>query len=162
MAERRLVREYDLDNMTVTFRDLKTGKSTVVEYNKFPDDMQKRFALGGVNAACGDSAASPDVDSISVIEQRAANIMAGNWTVKGAGGGGRTNTLLARALAQHTGSDIEAVVAKLKESTDERKKELARHPQIKAIIEQIKLDDQRAKTKEAKDAAKGEAPELVF
>ena len=155
MAKRRIERIIDFENRTVTFNVIGTDNSVVANYDALSDEMKVRAALHGINGKVGDSAADPEVDAFTAMNETLTNVLAGNWNVRGTGASTRI-TVLAEALAEVTGQDLDAVVDKLDAmSKEERRAIPSKYAKVKAAVDSIKAARAAAKAKTSKGAAKG-------
>ena len=155
MAKRRIERVVDFENRVVTFNVIGTDNSLVAKYDDLSDEMKVRAALHGINGKVGDSAADPTVDAFTVMNETFTNVLAGNWNVRGGGAGSRI-TVLAEALAEVTGQDLDTVVDKLEAmSVEERRAIPSKYAKVKAAVDSIKAARAAAKAKTSKSAAKG-------
>lgn len=167
MAKKRINREKNVETGVVTFTNIADGQTVECDVKQiFPQyaelsDVQRQAVMHAINAKVGDSAADPNADAVEAMKSTWANLVNGEWNTRSAGEGGTRITQLAKALQRVTGKDMDAVVARLSEMDDEQKKDLRKHPQVAAAIDEIKLEEQREKAKKAKAAAK-DADQLDF
>ncbi len=155
MPKKRIDRNVNIDDASVTFTHVESKATVVAEYNKLSDAMKLRVGLHGLNAKVGDSAASLSVDAVVVMQEVLDGLYADDWgRGRGAGDGVGRSTDLHEALAQlypdKTSEEVAAVIAK---KSKEDRATLKKHPTIVSIIEDIKKKRQDAKTKAAKSAA---------
>ena len=157
MSKRRINRTVDFDKQTVTFGVVGTDDALIIAIADLPEEMRVRAILHGLNGKVGDSAADPETDAMSAMQSTWDNVKAGNWNVRGGGGGPRV-TVLAEALAQVTGQELDAVVDKLESMSIEERKEIPKkYAKVKAAMDAIKATRAQAKAKESGKAAKGAA-----
>ncbi len=155
-------KKIDTDAKVVVFA-FTNGDSHTVALADFPDDIKTRFALHGISQKLGDSYASADGidEAIEAFLGTLETTTKGDWSTRAAGGGKGRTTMLAEALAEATGQDLDAAVAVLAEQTDEGKKAIKAHPQVRAILERISAERAAAKAaKAAKAAEETDAPDL--
>ncbi len=150
---RRIARTPDLEKGTYTFTDMTTNKSVSLNVDKLPKDIQRQLMFHGVNGKVGDSAASPNVDAIAVMTGVIAALVAGTWSSR-SGGGGKGSTKLARAIAMALDKELSAVVTMLEGKTDDEKKALRAHADVKLALARIDEEDAKAKAKAAKAGQK--------
>ena len=158
MAKQRIKREKDFDKGLVKFTDIATGAELEVDVNKLPDAIKTSLLVHGVNAKVGDSAADPKVDAMEAMKTTWEQLKEGIWAARSSGDGAGRTTVLAEALQRVTGQELEAVNAKLSEMSDEEKKDLRKHGQVKSAIADIKAEKAKAAAKAAKstDADEGD------
>lgn len=125
-------------------------------YDKFTD-VGKRLVLHAINAKVGDAAAAPDSDRFEAMKSTWDNLVNGTWAVRGEGGAGRV-TLLEEAAVRATGKTLEAVRNYIAGLSEDDKKALNNHEQIKAAKADIKAEKAAAAKKAASKAAKDAAP----
>lgn len=153
----RIKRVKDNENGTVTFTVLESGQELVASVSEFSPEIVQALAVHGMNAKIGDAAASKEVDAFEAMNGVVAQLKSGEFNARSGGEGGTKTTQLAQALAVVTETSMEDVQAKLAEMSDEQKKELKAHPQIKAAVEKIKADKAKEAAKKAAAAAKDSA-----
>lgn len=158
----------DTEAKTVTFT-FDDGNVETFDLSKVSEAMLIQLALHGASQKGGDSyagakaaTADSDIDPAEWSWEQVRTVIKqlynDEWTVRTPGSGGAV-TDLANALAEVVGCPIEDAVAKLADSDADQKKALRAHPQIKAVLERIKLERQKAKA--AKAAAAGDSgPDL--
>lgn len=161
MAKARIKREKDFDNGNVTFTVLESGATLECKISDLPQEIITKLAIHGMNAKVGDSAADPNTDALEQMTSVWEQLKAGEWNVRSGGDGSPRVTQLAEALVRATGQNMETVVSKLGEMSDDQKKDLRKHPDVAAAIEDIKLEKAKAKAKAAKAAA-GQGEALSF
>lgn len=167
MAQKRIDRKINVEKGTVTFTVLADGSQLVCnvgevapKYEKLPTVAQ-RLLFHAVNAKVGDSAADPKLESpMLAMETTWKQLLAGEWTSRGEGGGGSRRTVLAEAIAQVKGLDVDEVAAKLADLDDETKKGLRKNPRVKAAIADINAKRAEAKAQAAGKEAEGAADDF--
>lgn len=157
MAKKRIGRTIDVAAATVTFTEVASDKSIVVKLADMPAAMVTRLALHGINGKVGDSAANPEVDAIATMSGVVATLVAGEWGASRGTGTTRVTDLLT-ALMAVTDQDQESAQKVLDDMTDEHKKDLRKHPAMKAEIAEMRAKREAAKAKAAKAEAKDAAP----
>ena len=154
MAKRRINRTVDFEKQTVTFGVVGSDDALTVSVSELPKEMITRAILHGLNGKIGDSAADPDTDALGAMKVVWDNVKAGNWNVRGAGG--TRITVLAEALAQVTGQELDTVVDKLESmSVEERRALPKKYAKVKATMDTIKASRAQAKAKLSNKAAAG-------
>lgn len=155
-----------LETQTVSF-DFEDGKDPVVlELSKCSKEMIVQLALHGASQKGGDSYASAkktcagtDIDPVVWSRAQAQGVVdqiyANDWTVRTPGAGAVTD--LATALAEAVTCEVSEAVERLTTESKEGRAELRKHPKIKAILDRIKLERQKAKAAASAKAAKGAA-----
>lgn len=154
MSKSRIKRTKDFETGTVTFTVLETGQTLECSVASLPNDMITKLAVHGLNAKVGDGAASDSVDAIEVMTAIWAQLQEGTWNAKGTGGGGPRVTELAEAYAMAANGTVEQAQAKIADMSDEEKKDLRGHAQVKAAMATIKKAKADAKAKQATKDAK--------
>ena len=173
MAKQRIKREIDLENGSVNFTIVETGdvikaeidaifgKDTMAGLKKLDKSgVLIRNVLHGLNGKVGDSAADPTIDPGKQLTATIEQLVAGTWAQRSSGGGGKSN-MLAEALMRVTEKSKEEVDAKLESMTDDEKKALRKHGQVKAALDAIQAERARARS-DASTAAVGEEDALDF
>ena len=156
MAKRRINRTVDFDKQTVIFGVVGSDDTLIVSVAELPQEMVTRAILHGLNGKIGDSAADPDTDALTAMQVVWDNVKAGNWNVRGTGGA--RITVLAEALAQVTGQELDTVVDKLESmSVEERRALPKKYAKVKAAMDTIKASRAQVKAKASGKAAKGVA-----
>lgn len=125
--------------------DFRNGKT--ITYTP-PKSLHNKFIAHGAEQKLGDEIAGLDDidDAVLAVEQLAARLTGPDgWTVAREGNGLAGTSVLARALSEVKGVDIEKVKAFLATKTQAQKIALRNDPAIKPTVEKI----------EAEKAAKG-------
>lgn len=146
------------DVVTINFEE--TNQTLTADLNKIPPEIQQRLAMHGLSQKLGDSYAG--VDASEAFEKASAvleDLTAGNWSTRVAASGPRT-TQLAEALAEVTGKSVEEAAAKLEEMDDDQKKDLRKHPHIKAALATIKAKAAAEAAERASKEAGGDVAPL--
>ena len=162
MAKQRIKREKGFDTGKVKFTVIETGEDFEVDVSDLPDDIKTSLLVHGVNAKVGDSAADPKVDAMAAMKATWAQLKDGTWAARAAGDGSGRITVLAEALQKVTGKSPEEVQEKLADMTDEEKKDLRNHAQVKSAIADIKAEKAKAAAKIAAKDVGGDDDELEF
>ena len=112
------------------------GKKLVCDISELSDDIIKRLAVHGLSQKVGDSyAGAESVDqAVANATETWNNLVSDLWAV-----GRQTGGKLAQALATIAGVTLEEAIKTLAEMDDEKKKELRKHPKIKAEIAKMDL-----------------------
>lgn len=151
----------DTDAQTVTF-DFSDGTQTVVAVADLPEDIKVQLMLHGASQKLGDSYSGSE----SIEQAKAAfaavlkQLQDGEWTVRGTSSGGARVTVLAEAIQRVTGRDLSEVTEMLAGLSDEQKKALRAHPQIKAAQAQINAERAQERAAKAQAESSGDAPDI--
>lgn len=140
----------DLENQAVVFA-FSNGKVVKLELGKISDVNRVRLALHGASQKAGDSYAGDETveDAIKSCESTIQDLYNGNWSTRSVGS--PRSTLLAQAISRISKADIKQVVAQLEAMEEEKVKAIAKHPQIKAMINTIKGEKLAAESAGAPD-----------
>ena len=154
---KKVSKAIDGESLTITFADESKFATTLDTY---PDDIKIKLAMHGLSQKLGDSCAGAEpeecADKINSVHNE---LVAGNWTSRVAGSSTPRSTMLAEALAQVAEVSIEEAAAKLAEKSDEEKKAIRNHSQIKAALAQIKAAKAAEAAQKAAETA-GDSPAL--
>ena len=149
MAEKKATKAW-LDDDTGVEIEFGTGERIKALLEEFSDEIVQKLAVHGLSQKLGDSYASGEpAEAFSRCESVYKSLLEGDWSTRVAGA--PRTTQLAEALAQVAGVEIDAAQDKINEMSDDDKKNLKKHPQIKAALAQIKAK------KAEEDAAKAAA-----
>lgn len=159
MAKKRINR--DKTETGVTFTVIETGETLTCDVSALPKEIIPNLLVHAINAKVGDSAADPTQNALEAMTNTWNQLVEGIWNAKGSGGSGPKVTQLAEALSRVTGQDMDTVTAKLADMTDEQKKGLRKHAQVKAALSEISKERAAEKAKRDKAQAK-EAKALDF
>ena len=153
MAERKVSKEVTETGVNFEFFD---GTAMSANLDALTPEMVNKLAIHGLSQKIGDSYSGEDAANCQTIaEATFKSLVDGNWSSRSGGGGPRISQL-AEALARATGQEIQDCVAKIAEMDDDTKKDLKAHPQIKAIIAEIKLEKAKADAEKAAGDADAE------
>lgn len=153
MAEKKVSKTVSETGVTFEFHD---GETLSANLSELSPDMVNKLAIHGLSQKVGDSYSGEDAANCQTIAETTWKaLVEGNWSTRAGGGGGPRISQLAEALSRATGQEIQDCVAAIADMDDEQKKDLRAHPEIKAILAEIKLEKAKA---EAEKAA-GEASE---
>lgn len=145
-GKRKLVKESLVDaNGKVAVRlDFRNGETRLYTIS---DGLMAKFAAHGAEQKLGDEIAGMDDldDAVLAVDQLIERLNAGEWNMQRESNGLAGTSVLARALAEVKGVDIEKVKAFLKTKSQAEKIALRNNPTVKAVVERI----------EAEKAAKG-------
>lgn len=124
--------------------DFRNGESRIFAMR---EDMITKFALHGAEQKLGDEIAGVKEidDAVIAIEELVDRLAAGEWGVKREGAGIAGTSVLARALVEVTGKDMETIKGFLKTKTHAEKIALRASAKIKPVVDRL----------EAEKAAKG-------
>lgn len=174
MSKQRIKREVDLDNGAMNFTIIENGNKVIANIDAIfgngtfaqlkkidgADGILVRTVLHGLNGKVGDSAADPKVSSEDQLNATIKQMVEKTWAQRSAGGGGKSN-LLVEALMRETKQEKAAVEKKLDGMSDDEKKALRDHAQVKKHIDAITQERATARAK-ASAAKAGEGDELKF
>lgn len=123
-----------------------------------PDELMAKFAAHGAEQKLGDEIAGlKDIDdAVMAIDKLTERLNAGNWNVERESSGMAGTSVLARALAEVKGVDIEKVKAFLSTKTQAEKIALRNNPQVKPVVERIEAEKNAKAAKVDTEALLGE------
>lgn len=135
----------------ITFA-LQNGLKVVFDLNALHKDLDKTAKMHGISQVIGDTAAkfSKEKDfhgAFSAMQQKADNLEAGLWSVRGSG-----SADLAQALSNLGLGSVEDVEANLKLASEEERDEFLDQPAVKAEIAKIKAERAKVKAEQAEPA----------
>lgn len=155
MAEKKASKTIDGDVITI---DFSTGEQLVADLSTIPQEIIHRLAMHGLSQKLGDSyAGAADEERFAKASGVFGDLAEGNWSTRVAAGSPRT-TQLAEALAAATNKELAEAVALLETMEDEAKKQLRKHPLIKAELATIKAAKATADAAKAASEVEGAAP----
>ena len=166
MAKKTIDRAKDFENGKVTFTVLDdNGDATdmVVEASAgdFPDEIREKLIVHAINAKIGDAAAGEKgQEAYDAMRQVYDQLVNGTWTARTAGEGGGRVTMLAQAIARLKNLDPQDAANKLDDYGDDEKKELQKHPAVKAEMDKIRAE--RAAERAKKNEKDADASDLDF
>lgn len=161
MAKKRINREKDFDKGTVKFTVQETGEELTCSVGEVPKEIVQHLLVHAINAKIGDAAADPKQNAMEAMTGVWDQLKSGEWNARSGGGGATRTTVLAEAVSKVTGRDLEEVKIMLAEKSDDEKKELRQHAQVKAAMSAIQAERAKVKAKaEAKEAADAAPLEL--
>lgn len=159
------VADKDYDEETGTFSIVfANGRQAEVNLDSLPQNIVRLLALHGLSQKLGDSYASVKGDveeAIKRFDAVANQLASGEWKKarEGGGEGAGKVTELAAAIARFRNAPIEKANAAVAKATPEQKKAWQGHPQLKAIIAQIRAEKAAEKAAKAQAAAGTEGGE---
>lgn len=138
-GKREMLKESFVDgNGKVAVRiDFRNGESLTYT---IPDDLMVKFAAHGAEQKLGDETAGlKDIDDKVLAVKELMERLTGpdGWNVAREANGLAGTSVLARALAEVQGVDIEKVKAFLKDKTQAQKIALRNNPKVKPVVERI-------------------------
>jgi hypothetical protein len=142
-----------IDGRTLTFH-WADETTTVFTPEDFSPEIQERAMMAGFGHKFGDaySGAKGDVRTAQMMQLEVVQACKdGDWNRKG--GGFSTGGIIIEAIARATGEEIDHVLAKWNEMSDEVKKDTKAHPQVKLAKAEIEMERAKAKAKDAKPIA---------
>ena len=160
-VKRKSVAKKVIDGSRLTI-EFTNGKTLSVSVGDLPAEMVEKAAVMGLSHSIGDSyASSPTVaEAVEIANKKLESIMAGEWNLKGEGGGGASHTpmlldaisrVLTEANVEHDRDEIREEI----KSSEGRAQALA-NTMFKAEFEKIKAEKAAERAKLAEEAA-GEA-----
>ena len=166
MAEKRktIQRDKDFEGGKVTFTVLdddgnRTDMGFTANVGDFPEDIVSKLMVHALNAKIGDAAAGEKgEDAYNAMKSVYDQLAEGTWTARTAGEGGVRVTMLAQAIARLKNIDTEEAASKLDDYSDDDKKELQKHPAVKAELDKLRAERaaERAKKAEKESADAGD------
>lgn len=162
MAVKKATKSFDETNTDLLKISFTTGQDLEVSLAEIPPEIVHRLALHGLSQKVGDSYAGCEVDeAFDKASAVVSDLKEGNWSTRVATGGSPRSTQLAQALADATGKTLDEAAAVLEPMDDEQKKDLRKHPQIKACLAQIRAAKAAADAEKAAGEAV-DAPSLAL
>lgn len=153
MGTKRATAVWNKDILTITA--IETEEVLTFDINTLNDEMKLKLLKHGLKQKLCDSYAGAEPTEIfPKVSGVAKDLENGDWSSRVAGTGTPRTTQLAAALVAVTGQDMETVMAKLEDMSEDAKKELRKHDDIKKAILDIKA-------KEAADKAAAAAANPV-
>jgi len=155
-AKRKMHKSYNsADNGTTTVSlDFCNGES-----RKFviPANLLFNFAGHGAVQKFGDEIAgiSDIEDAVMAIDELILRLNKGEWTAKREASSFSGSSILARAIVEHSGKNIEAIKTFLSTKTGAEKAALRNTPAIKVIVDRLEAE------KVAKNSAKVDTSDLL-
>jgi hypothetical protein len=163
MAKNQIAtKDYSHDKAVVfNFAD---EQNVTVTADQFPADIQDRLLQYGIAQKLGDEYAGADgpEEARTLLTSLVERLSQGEWKQARSGGGGSRTTMLAEALSQVTGQDVEACQAKIAEMDDDAVKGLKAHKQVAAAMATIRAQRAAEAAQKATEAAVGDAEALQF
>lgn len=144
-GKRKLLKESFVENGAVKVRmDFRNGETRLFT---IPASLSDKFAAHGAEQKLGDEIAGLEDldDAVLAIDDLMDRLNKGEWNQKREGGSMSGTSILARALAEHTGKSMEEIKVFLGKKTQAEKVALRGNPKVKPIVERL----------EAEKAAKG-------
>ena len=140
----------DKQTLTLTYQD---GTTSTVNMGDFSPEMIFDLARHGLGQKLGDGAAGREPaaakEHICKIIDALKN---GDFSVRGEGEGGSTRvTQLAKAIAALQGQKVEDVVTTLAQLSEDEVKALRSLPAVKLKMQEIRLEEQKAKAKSSSE-----------
>lgn len=134
--------------VTLDFRNGETRLFTI------PDNLLLQFAGHGAEQKLGDEIAGVDdvEDCVLAVDELIDRLYNGEWSMRKEGSGVAGTSVLAKALAEHTGKSIEEIRAFLKPKTQAEKMALRANPKIAPIVERLEKEKANSKDHTQSDA----------
>jgi hypothetical protein len=123
-----------------------------------PDALLAKFAAHGAEQKLGDEIAGLNDldDAVLAVDELMERLGRGEWNVAREGNGLAGTSVLARALAEVQGVDIEKVKTFLKTKSQAEKIALRNNPRVKPVVERIEAEKANKGSKVDTDAMLGE------
>jgi len=117
------------------------------------DGESRDISSMALNNAFGDLVADPSKDFAAVMAARKTAMLNGEWSSKGAGGGGSSRTtIFLMALARYGGGTVDEARVHFEKLSETKQKKLKEEPAIKNVEKTIR-SERAAEAAKASDAA---------
>lgn len=130
------------------------GQDVIIDMTELSPDILNASAAHGIAQKVGDNFAEAKGDinlAHGLAQSMARRLEGGEWNVRGEGGA--SASLVAMALAEHTGKELADCITHIAGLTKEERKELRDHPAIALIILRIETERKEAKLAALRAAA---------
>ena len=126
--------------------DFVNGQTRTVMLDDLKTELVMRLAAHGLSQKGGDSYASEkDVDdAVEALDDTVKTLSEGKWSEGRTGGGFAGVSILARALAEHYGRDIEDVRTILKDMTPKEKAQMRQVEGVREIVQRMETEKAKA------------------
>lgn len=116
-----------------------------IDVSDVPQALVQKLLVHGLNAKCGDAAASAETDAerIQRISTAIANLKAGVWSA----GGGGNSSIIVEAISRVMQLTIEEAQEKFDALDDEAEKLVRKHPKVKEAVAKIQQERTEASAK---------------
>lgn len=165
MPRNQITSAIDWDN-TTGILSLTFSNGTTREFGLFnlPKDIQIDLALHGLNQKlidrCAGAATKGGTDpvawSIDQVSKGYDNLAAGEWLAKRGTGEGPSSGITVRALARLKGYTEADAMAKWTALPKDKRQQVASHPDVRAMVARIRLEDAEAAAAKANETATAE------
>jgi hypothetical protein len=157
-GKREMLKESFVDaNGKIAVRiDFRNGETLTYT---LPDSLITKFAAHGAEQKLGDETAGlKDIDDkVMAVKDLMERLQSPEgWNVAREANGMAGTSVLARALAEVQGVDIEKVKAFLKDKTQAQKMALRNNPKVKPVVDRIEAEKQAKANKVDTDSLLGE------
>lgn len=139
-GKRKLLKDTFIEDGKVRIRlDFRNGETRNFVV---PDAMVLQFAGHGAEQKLGDEiAGTDDVDDCTLaVDDLIDRLQKGEWSTKSAGNGMSGQSVLLKALIEHTGKSVEQIKAYLQGKNQGEKMALRQSKALKPIIERIEAE----------------------
>jgi len=123
--------------------------TTTVDVNEFSDEVRHHAMMHGFSQKLGDSYSGVQgnlTQAKAQFDEVHAALADGDWNRKG--GGASSGGIWVEAIAQASGNDLEAVLAKWNAMDDAEKAAVKKHPQVKLAKAEIEMVRAKAKAED--------------
>jgi hypothetical protein len=153
VGKRKMLKEsiFNADGSVSVRLDFVNGETRLFA---LPEALFNKFAAHGAEQKLGDEIAGlEDVeDAVLAIDELTERLAAGTWGVARVSGGMAGTSILARALAEHSGKPAEAIKTFLASKTQAEKVALRQNPAIAPIVGRLMAEKAAKSTKAGKPA----------
>jgi hypothetical protein len=141
---RKLTKELSETGITITFAD---ARVIAVNYDDLSPNIHLRLMQHGLSQKLGDASAGAETVDEAYKEtlKVAERLLANDWKSVREGTAAPKIGLLVEALARLTQRDMDECLSVVENMDDETKKKLRAHPQIKAVMADIRAEREKAK-----------------
>jgi hypothetical protein len=145
---KKLTKEVTETGVTITFAN---GEVLALNFDSLSDDIKFKLMGHGASQKLGDASAGTETVEEAIAETKKVleRLIAGDWKSVRESGASPKIGLLVEALARLTQRDVGECFAVVEGMDDETKKKLRAHPQLKAVMADIRAEREKAKARDA-------------
>lgn len=145
---KKLTKDVTETGVTITFAN---NEVLTLNFADLSEDIKFRLMGHGASQKLGDASAGTETVEEAIAETRKVleRLLSGDWKSIREGSAGPKIGLLVEALARLTQRDPGECHAVVEAMDDETKKKLRAHPQLKAVMADIRAEREKAKAAEA-------------
>lgn len=152
-GKRKLLKESTLhaDGGVTVRLDFLNGETRSFD---IPSNLMQRFAAHGAEQKLGDEIAGvADVDDcVLAVDELVERLKKGEWGITRTAGNSIAGTsVLARALAEHSGKPMDTIKAFLRDKTQAQKLALRNNPAVNVIVARLEAEKAKKSTKSSVD-----------